>query len=76
MASVGRPLRASSQAIIEFEFHISPVRSSSRPQTGLGREPTSSRRRWATTGSWLSSWGLATASLASAITPSRQRRTS
>ena len=30
------PLRASTQAITEFEFHISPVASSSRPQTGVG----------------------------------------
>jgi hypothetical protein len=28
------PLRAITQAITEFEFHISPVRSSSRPHTG------------------------------------------
>jgi hypothetical protein len=76
IASVGRPLWASSQAITELESHISPVPSSSRPQTGLGRLSTSARRRWATTGSSLNRWGLATASLASAITPSRQRRTS
>jgi hypothetical protein len=76
MVSVGRPLWISSQAIDELEFHISPVRSSSRPHTGFGRQPTSSRRRRATSGSSLSRWGLATASLASAITPSGQQRTS
>ena len=31
--SVGMPLRAISHAMIEFEFHISPAASSSRPQT-------------------------------------------
>ena len=30
------PLRASSQEVTEFEFHISPASSSSRPQTGVG----------------------------------------
>jgi hypothetical protein len=34
MASVGRPLRASSHAITELEVHISPVSSSSRPRPG------------------------------------------
>jgi hypothetical protein len=76
MVSVARPLRASNQEITELEFHISPVWSSSRPQTGLGSEPTRSSSRRATSGSSLTSCGLATASSASAITPSRQRRTS
>ena len=49
IASVGRPLRASSHETTELEFHISPVPSSSRPQTGVGSEPTSSRRRRART---------------------------
>src|SRR6266508_275869 len=40
IALVGRPLRASSHEITELEFHISPVPSSSRPQTGsAGRQP-------------------------------------
>jgi hypothetical protein len=73
---MGSSLQASSQAITEFEFHISPVLSSSRPQTGLGKEPTSSRRRRATSGSSLRSCGLATAASTSAMIPSRQRRTS
>jgi len=30
------PLRARSQEVIEFEFHISPAASSSRPHTGVG----------------------------------------
>jgi hypothetical protein len=34
--SVSIPLRAITQAITEFEFHISPVPSSTRPQTGVG----------------------------------------
>jgi hypothetical protein len=72
----GRPLRVSSHEITEFEFHISPVPSSSRPQTGVGSDPTRSRRRRARTGSSLSSRGLATAWSASPMTPSRQRRTS
>jgi len=73
---MGRPLRASSQAITELEFHISAARSSSRPQTGLGTAATRSSRRCAITGSSLRRWGLATASPASAMTPSGQQRTS
>ena len=76
MASVGRPLRANSQAITELEFHISPVPSWSRPQTRLGRAPTNPSSRRAITGSSLSSCGLATASSTSAMTPSGQQRTS
>src|SRR5205823_554252 len=34
--STSRPLRAISHEVSEFEFHISPVWSSSRPQTGVG----------------------------------------
>jgi peptide/nickel transport system substrate-binding protein len=34
--SAGRSLEATSQAMIEFEFHISPAASSSRPQTAAG----------------------------------------
>jgi hypothetical protein len=33
--STSSPVRAINQAMIEFEFHISPVRSSSRPQTRI-----------------------------------------
>ena len=40
--STSRPLRASSQETIEFEFHMSPVLYSSRPHTGVG---TSGARR-------------------------------
>jgi len=34
--STSSPLRARSHEIVEFEFHISPAPSSSRPQTGVG----------------------------------------
>jgi hypothetical protein len=39
------PLRAITQAITEFEFHISPVPSSSRPHTGVGTFGTTSSTR-------------------------------
>jgi hypothetical protein len=32
------PLRVSTHDVTEFEFHISPVASSSRPQTGVGMD--------------------------------------
>ena len=41
------PLRAISQAITEFEFHMSPVLSSSRPHTGVGTCGTRSSTRCA-----------------------------
>jgi hypothetical protein len=41
------PLRASNQAISEFEFHISPTRSSSRPHVAAGTCGTSSSNRCA-----------------------------
>lgn len=44
------PLRATSQAITEFEFHISPICSSSRPHTGVGTCGTRSSRRRAIAG--------------------------
>ena len=44
--SASIPLRAITHAITEFEFHISPVPSSSRPHTRVGtRGTTSSKRR-------------------------------
>jgi hypothetical protein len=70
------PARAISQAMIEFEFHISPVRSSSRPQTRIGIWGTNSRRRLASATSSLSLRGLSTASPMSGITPSRHIRIS
>ena len=76
MSSTPSPARASSQAITELEFHISPVPSSSRPQTGAGSEPTNSSSRLARSGSSLRTWGLATAAPASATVPPRQHRTS
>ena len=47
---------------MEFEFHISPAFSSSRPQTGLGTVATRSSSRRATRGSLLSRWVPPTAS--------------
>ena len=74
--SVGKPAVAISQAITEFEFHISPAFNSSRPQAGLGTLPTRSSSRRATRGSALSRLGAPTASPRSAIVPPRQQRTS
>ena len=44
-ASASRPLDSISHEISEFEFHISPAASSSRPQTGVGTSGTRSRIR-------------------------------
>lgn len=60
----------------EFEFHISPPPSSSRPQTGVGTDATRSSTRRAVSTSTLSRRGLSTASAMSGMTPSRQRRIS
>jgi hypothetical protein len=59
-----------------LEFHISPVRSSSRPQVTGGTLGTSSSSSDARAASVLISTGLSTASATSGMTPSRQRRTS
>ena len=74
--SAPSPHCASSHEIKEFEFHISPARSSSRPHTGSGTDGTRSSRRRATAGSSVSRRGLSTASATSGMTPSRQRRIS
>ena len=42
MASLSCPLRASSQAMSELEFHISPVCCSSRPHVAVGKRGTRS----------------------------------
>lgn len=55
------PLTASSQAMSELEFHISPVPSSSSPQVAVGNTGTASRSRRAWSWSALSSRGLSTA---------------
>lgn len=70
------PARARSHEMIEFEFHISPVWHSSRPQTRAGRDGTRSRIRNARARSFATRMGLETASAMSGITPSRHRRTS
>jgi len=41
MASIRWPLKARSQAVSEFEFHISPVAKSSRPHVAFGKTGTS-----------------------------------
>ena len=76
MPPVSRPLRASNQATSEFEFHMSPVCSSSRPQVAVGKLGTSSSIRCALTASKLIRSGLATASATSGMMPLRHRRTS
>ena len=70
------PLRAISHEITEFEFHISPAPSSSRPQTGCGHLRYELEQLRAQAGSVLRRSGLSTASAASGMTPSRQRRIS
>ena len=72
-ASTSTPLRARSHDVSESEFHMSALWNSSRPQTGLGTSGTRSRIRWARASSAATLTGLATASLASAIEPSRHR---
>ena len=74
--SASIPLRAITQAITEFEFHISPVPSSSRPHTGVGTCATTSRRRRARRSSPVRCRGLSTASATSGMCPSRHRRIS
>ena len=56
----------------EFEFHISPVRNSSRPHTGVGISGINSSRPRARSVSSLSRCGLSTASATSGMTPPRQ----
>lgn len=56
MALVSMSVRVSSQAASEFEFHISPVDCSSRPQVRVGKAGTSSRSRLAAPAPSRSSW--------------------
>ena len=74
--AVSRPLRASTHDTTEFEFHISPVSSSSRPHTGVGIVGRSSRILGALERSAVSLTGLPIAASMSGIRPSRQRRIS
>jgi hypothetical protein len=74
--SVSMPARARSHEISEFEFHISPVRSSSRPHTGVGTEGARSRTRCARTTSVATRTGPDTAWARSGMEPPRQRRIS
>ena len=73
---VAIPLRAIAHAITELEFHISPVPSSSRPHTGVGTRPITSRRRRARSSSSVSRRGLSTASATSGMCPPRHTRIS
>jgi hypothetical protein len=63
-------------AISEFEFHISPARSSSRPQTGTGTMAATSSTCAATPGSLVRRIDPPTAASRSGMSPSRQQRTS
>ena len=61
-------VQAINQEMIEFEFHISPAPSSSRPQTGVGTRGTSSSSSRACWTSSLRRCGLSTASATSGMT--------
>lgn len=74
--STSSPVRAINHEIIEFEFHISPVLSSSRPQTSMGISGTNFRSRRASRRSRLKRRGLSTAAQRSGIAPSCHRRSS
>lgn len=65
-----------SQEITEFEFHISPAPSSSRPQVARGTDGAGAIIRRARAASSPRGAGLSTASSASGITPPLQQRTS
>jgi hypothetical protein len=67
---------ASSQATTEFDVHISPAPSSSRPQTGRGTVPIAARIRRAASRSDETRRGPPTASARSGIVPPRRQRTS
>ena len=60
----------------EFEFHISPVASSSRPQTGVGYRGHEIENASCPVRSSVTLTGLAIAWAQSGIRPSRQRRIS
>ena len=75
IGAASTPLCVSSQEVTEFEFHISPVPSSSRPHTGVGTDGTRSRSRWALAGS-TSMVTVEVASPWSGMTPAGQRRIS
>jgi len=70
------PAPSSSQATKEFEFHISPACSSSRPQTGVGAAGISASSLPVVSGSAVSRRGLSTASARSGIVPFRRQRSS
>ena len=62
-----RPAMAIIRAIMEFEFHLSPALSSSRPQTGVGTVAVRSSSWRAAAGSLLSWRGPPTAQSRSGI---------
>jgi hypothetical protein len=76
MLFVSSPARAISHEASEFEFHISPVPSSSRPHVRAGNSGTRSRTLRAVLGSLLTLTGPPTAAATSGIEPPRQQRTS
>jgi len=73
MPETSMPAFDSSQDVSEFEFHISPASSSSRPHTGVGTDGTRSSTRWAQVRSSLTRT-VSTAAAASGTMPSHQRR--
>jgi hypothetical protein len=70
------PLRSSAHEVTELEFHISPVRNSSLPHTGIGIVRTSASKRWQCVTFDVRRVGLETASARSGIVPSAQQWTS
>lgn len=66
----------SSHATKEFEFHISPVPSSSRPHVSGGTRRRASSKASTVATSSVTRVGLSTASAMSGMTPPRQQRTS
>jgi hypothetical protein len=76
ISGVQIPARARSHDTSEFEFHISPPRSSSRPHVQMGNAGTSSRILDASLERLLTLTGPFTAAAMSGIVPPRQQRTS
>ena len=61
IALVSSPASVRTHEAMELQLHISPARSSSRPQVGVGTDGSRSRTRCATTGSSVTRMGAATA---------------
>jgi len=70
------PVRANAQDTTELEFHISPVRSSSRPQVKAGTSRNIVSTAVTPRGPSVVRTGLCTASVTSGMYPPDQHRTS